>query len=289
MLNAEAREKLQDADYLGLHLRAVSAIARVGKLPWYDSHFIRRLEAAKIYLADVSPEKLDPFLGGFAPLEPRDDFAVVDFSDVFCEETHQQIVDVTRSMPVEALSQHEAESFGRNIVHDHPFFTELQQRILPRMTDALGQELESGYNFLSLYGEGGNCDLHTDEPFSMYTLDYCIEQSAEWPIYISKPFPRPAMHAILSWSPDAMKEAEEMDFRPHVLQPNDAILFNGSSQWHYRDVIPDGNFCNLLFFHFYPAGLRDLVLPSRWPEYFGMDELRPLCDLFTRPGVDGLD
>lgn len=35
-------------------------------------------------------------------------------------------------------------------------------------------------------------------------------------------------------------------------------------------------FCELLFFHFIPAGTRDLVMPSNWARIFGVPQLAGL-------------
>ena len=35
------------------------------------------------------------------------------------------------------------------------------------------------------------------------------------------------------------------------LRPNDAVLYSGTHQWHYRDRIPSGT-ADLAFFHFVP-------------------------------------
>ncbi len=287
MLDLSVKEKLKEPGYLELHLAAVAAIARVGKAPWYDAHFVRRFEAAKLYLDDVAPEKVREFVGGFTPLEPRDGFEVIALEGLFDQATQQRIVETLRSIPPASQDSHEKQEFGRTIVHDHPYFVELQTQLLPLVSNAVGIEVAAGYNFLSLYGGTGRCGLHMDEPISMYTLDYCIEQSAVWPIHISRPVRSAEMASFNAWSPEAIKADETYAFEPHILRPNDAIIFNGSSQWHYRDQIPAGHFCNLLFFHFFPAGLEELVAPSKWASHFGIDELVPLCDLFVQAGVDG--
>ena len=68
-----------------------------------------------------------------------------------------------------------------------------------------------------------------------------------------------------------MKRAE-LRFTAYTLQPGQAVLFSGSSQWHYRDPMPPGagrRFCDLLFLHYVPAGTRDASRPQAWAQLFG--------------------
>lgn len=56
----------------------------------------------------------------------------------------------------------------------------------------------------------------------------------------------------------------------------EAILFSGSSQWHYRDPLPAScsqSFCNLAFFHFIPKGFGQLIKPARREALFGLPGL----------------
>lgn len=288
MLDEAIKAKLRDPAYLDLHMQAVKAIRQVGVVDWYDSHFVRRFEVAKLYLAQVRPDVLEAFVRGFDILLPPPGFANVVIDDLFDPATQEQIRDAARSIPQEWLKDEEMRDFGRHIVHDYPPFIALQQRLLPRISALVGRELVPGYNFLSLYGGAGRCDPHMDEPRSMFTLDYCIEQSGDWPIWFSRVTGWPTMDIMRNWDPQAIKADPALAFRPHVLQPGQALLFNGSSQWHYRDAITPGGFCNLLFFHYYPAGCGDLIWPHLWARHFDIPELGPLCELFHECGADGL-
>ena len=48
MSGTSVRERLRDPAYFALHLQAAAAIREVGDLGWYDSHFLRRVEAMRI-------------------------------------------------------------------------------------------------------------------------------------------------------------------------------------------------------------------------------------------------
>jgi hypothetical protein len=288
MLDQAIKEKLRDPAYLDLHMQAVMAIRRVGIVDWYDSHFHRRFEVAKLYLSQVRPDALDRFVRAFDVLLPPADFRNVVIDDLFDAPTREQIREAVQAIPPEQLKQYEMRDFGRHIVHNHPLFVALQKQLVPRISALVGLELATGYNFLSLYGGQGRCEPHMDEPLSMFTLDYCIDQSDEWPIWFSKVVDWPTVASMRSWDPQALRADPAMAFRSHILRPGEALLFNGSSQWHYRDAITPGGFCNLLFFHYYPAGVYELVRPHLWFDFFDIPELGPLCELFNERGEDGL-
>lgn len=288
MLDQAIKEKLRDPAYLDLHMAAVSAIRRVGRVDWYDSYFLRRYEVASLYLSQVRPDALERFVRGFDVLRPPAGFRNLVIDDLFDAPTREQIREASRSIPAECIKDYEMRDFGRHIVHDYPLFIELQQQLLPRMSALVGLDLVPGYNFLSLYGGAGRCDPHMDEPRSMFTLDYCIEQSEDWPIWFSKVVDWPSAETMQNWDPQAIKADPALEFRPYVLRPGEALLFNGSSQWHYRDAITPGGFCSLLFLHYHPAGCDDLIWPHRWSRHFDIPELGPLCELFNEHGEDGL-
>ena len=247
-------------------------------LPWYDASWLHRFLAAQQLVKQHQPERLADFLQAFEPLQTPADFAVRNVPDVFTETTLQDIRDTIAALPQSAYEGHEVGSFGRSVVHDHPFFTELQQSFVPLVSELAGEEVEPSYNFLSLYSRFGVCEPHIDAPWAKWTLDICLDQSVEWPIHFSQivPWPDSSHKSSESWK-EQIKSAPDLSFSSHVLQPNQAILFSGSSQWHYRDALPaqeETGFCNLLFFHFIPKGTRDLIDPRNWAQLFDMPQLQ---------------
>jgi len=179
------------------------------------------------------------------------------------------------------LEFHEAKGFGRFVVHDHSFFTELQQHTAPLVSEIAGERVEAAYNFLSLYSRRGVCAVHLDSPKSKWTLDLCVDQTAMWPIYLSDVQAWPDSVANewgANWETE-IKNSESLSFTPFVLQPGQALIFSGSSQWHYRDPMPGGSpeqFCTLLFLHYFPMGAADIVKPKNWARLFGAPELEGL-------------
>lgn len=244
--------------------------------PWYDSAWLSAYYRATDTIRNVCPDRLEEFEGAFDVLRTRPDFEVLLLDLVFDEATLADIRKVTTSLMPSQLELHEARRFKRFVVHDHPFFTDLQRQLVARVSQAVGEPVEASYNFLSLYGPQGVCPLHLDGPFSKWTLDLCVRQSDPWPIYFAPvaPWPKPGVYGA-EWEAE-IKGGLTEGFSARTLSPGQAVLFSGSSQWHYRDVIPAsnaGSFCDLLFFHFLPKGARELVEPANWARLFGVAQL----------------
>lgn len=290
MFDDQAQAKLRDPAYFALHIQAATAIREVDLLGWYDSGFLRRFEVARRYLTKVRPDALDDFAGGFERLKPPATFRETLINEVFDPATREAIITVSRAAEATSIEEQafEEANFGREVVWDHPFFLDLQEQVRGMMSDIVGQPLVSSYNFLSRYGAKGQCDLHMDHPDAMYTFDYCIEQDAVWPIHIGRVVDWPTAEFARTFDPARITSDPDFGFTDYLLQPNQALLFNGSSQWHYRRPKTAGGFCNLLFFHYVPAGCDDLVVPRAWADHFAIPELGPLCDLFADNKVDGL-
>lgn len=250
--------------------------------PWYDSVWLCRYEEAKATLRMKRPEALSKFVDGFRILRTRPDFRVKCLEQPFDNDTFAEIRRVTASLQPTDLELHEARQFGRFIVHNHPFFAQLQERVVDYASDLAGEPLESGYNFLSLYTSKGVCAVHMDAPEAKWTLDFCIDQAAPWPIYLSAVQPWPDANEAAwkgeGWD-DQIKKSRSLEFTPFILEPGKAIFFSGSSQWHYRDPLPEAGgkqFCTLLFFHFIPKGTAELIQPKNWARLFDLPELRGL-------------
>ena len=247
--------------------------------PWYDSVWLTKYEMAKAIIRMVRPDGLAEFIDAFRVFHTRSDFKARLLERPFDDATLVEISREVKSLRPTDLKLHEARRFGRIVVQHHPFFTELQQRVVPLVSEVAGEVVEASYNFLSLYTAMGVCPLHLDAPRAKWTFDLCVDQSVPWPIYFSQVRPWPDSE-IEGW-PDAdweatLKRSPSLHFTPYVLQPGQAVVFSGSSQWHYREAIPDPSrrqFCTLLFFHFIPRGTAELAQPKNWARLFGLPEL----------------
>lgn len=245
--------------------------------PWYDSIWLDRYVSAKTFIAERHPQRLQEFVDTFACLRTRPDFSVCEIPRVFDEATLAMLRQTIADIPMSKMELHEANSFKRFVVHDHETFTKLQKTTEAMVGELAGEEVESNYNFLSLYSSRGVCPIHMDSPESKWTLDICIDQNVEWPIQFSQVVPWPETHDYGSDDYDRrIKSSPDLKFTSHTLHPGEAILFSGSSQWHYRDGIAgDGasSYCTLLFFHFVPKGMKTLIRPENWPKAFALPDL----------------
>ena len=139
----------------------------------------------------VQPEKLPVFVEALSGLRTRADFRVKRIPGLFDDATMATIRQTIASFQLTDLELYEIKRFGRFVVHDHPFFTELHKRTIDLVSKAAGEPVEASYNFVGLYKKVGVCAVHMDAPQAKWTLDLCIEQSAPWPIHISQVVPWP--------------------------------------------------------------------------------------------------
>ena len=253
---------------------------------WYDSLWLRAYCAGKAIVAEVAPARLEEFVHAFDPLRTSPDFEPRHLRRQFAPEMLESIRETVRSIPRDKLEFHELQAFGRIVVHNWPAFTRLQASLTDQVSEWAGEALEPQYNFLSLYLKMGKCDPHLDTPSAKWTLDICIDQTEPWPVQFSQIIPWPEERLPLSenWR-DEIRSDPDLQFRSVAMEPGDAILFSGSSQWHYRDGLPHDDrkhHCDLLFLHYIPAGTRELVEARNWPDLFGIPELD------TIPGIENV-
>jgi hypothetical protein len=139
--------------------------------PWYDSRWRTEQARAVAIIRTVKPDALDGFLEALRVFHTPLDFRVKLVERAFDDETMRAIRQVVASLTPADLELHEVKTFGRFVVHDHPFFTELQRQIVPLVSEAAGEPVEVSYNFLGLYGHRGVCAPHVDAPSAKWTLD----------------------------------------------------------------------------------------------------------------------
>jgi len=253
----------------------------VSKLyPWYDSGWLSVYVLAREFIRRNHPQKLNDFVHAFDVFRTDPGYSIKELPQLFDEATIEDLRTVIKEQDLKTVSKFEIEHFGRFVVRDIPYVSKLQQRITDLVSERVGEPVEPCYNFLSLYWELGVCDVHMDAPFAKWTVDFCIEQSTTWPIHFSKivPWPEDWTDAGDDWQ-DTIKDDPANRFASYEMQEGEAIIFSGSSQWHYRNPIErkvNANFCHLLFFHFIPAGTSELTLPANWKDLFGIPDLAGL-------------
>jgi len=243
------------------------------KMPWYDANWLLMYKRVEEFIRQNCPWRLDEFLQTFEVLKTRDDFVATKLvKPVFDATMLKKSRQLIRELTVEQHEKHEVSRMGRTIVHDHPYFNEIQRELVGLVSDAVGEPVEPCYNFLCMYSNLGVCDVHMDTPAAKWTLDVCIDQSAPWPIYFSevRPWPELGQYAGNDWQ-EQIKKDPDNHFSSLTLFPGEGLIFAGSSQWHYREKIErsqENNYCHLIFFHYAPKGTGDLVDTTKWPDKF---------------------
>jgi hypothetical protein len=216
---------------------------------------------AKNFIKENHPKKLKGFIETFEPLRTRQDFEIIKLSDFLSPDILKKSKDFIRNLEEQKKEAHEVMGFGRIVVHNDDFFNQIQASITDQVSELVKEEVEASYNFLSLYKNLGVCKVHMDAPEAKYTVDLCIEQSTDWKIYISQ---------RQDWAEDIELDEKNWQrqilnnpanhFQEYALKPGNGIIFSGSSQWHYRNRIFEfhkEHFCHLIFFHFFPKGMRE--------------------------------
>lgn len=245
--------------------------------PWYDGYWLENYYAAMDWFAQNKPEKLKEFKSQTDKFHTRQDFEVIAVEKFLDTDTIAEANELVASIRTENLENHELFTFGRMVVHDHDFFNKLQQDLAPKVGELVGEPVEPCYNFLSLYNNFGVCPVHMDAPQAKWTVDICLDQSYEWPIKFSDimPWPDGSKEFGEDWQ-DEIVNGGDYQFTDYTLQPGNALIFSGSAQFHYRDKINRGNkgdYCNLVFLHYVPAGTVKLSRTSNWKEMFDAPDL----------------
>lgn len=155
----------------------------------------------------------------------------------------------------------DTEQFVRRYVHNSPYLVNIHRQLTDYASETFGEPLKPSYSFLSMYEDDGICPLHIDRPQCYRTIDYLIEQEQpeSWPIRIGEMMTDEQRLAIDEFgkghpeSDDDIAERISLEtWNEVLLEPNDAVLYSGTHQWHYRPERLKGT-ASLVFFHFVPA------------------------------------
>jgi hypothetical protein len=151
--------------------------------------------------------------------------------------------------------------FVRRYAHNVPYFVNIHRQLTEFASEQFGEPLKPSYSFLSMYDDNGICPLHIDRPQCYRTIDYLIQQdqAEPWPIRIGEPMTdeqRQALDESGAGHPQTEDEIADRiaaeTWTDVLLEPNDAVLYSGTHQWHYRPERLKGR-ADLVFFHFVPA------------------------------------
>jgi len=179
---------------------------------------------------------------------------------LFTDEVHQTLVQFIEERAQFLPLEYDGKVFSRLMAQNVGIFQHIHGQLVDFVSEQFGQQVKPSYSFLSMYDEMGICPLHIDRDQCLYTIDYLIRQDdpKPWPIYIGQPISDEERQEICDT--DMAKPEDEKDiaqvkdkqnFTKVELQPNDAVLYSGTHQWHYRDRINFGQ-ADLAFFHFVP-------------------------------------
>ena len=244
----------------------------IGKFLWYDSWWLMRYLSARDYIARHFPAQLEGFVRAIEPLRTGPDFQTQLHDRLFTEEQFNTVRTAVRSIKPDVLEMHELIRHGRYVVHDHPMLVDLHAAMAPVMGELVGEKVEPMYTFIALYNGNGVCPVHLDAPVSKWTLDFCIEQSEPWPIVFSEviPWPEEFDSGLVAWE-EHIRLSSGHRFTSLTMEPGQAIVFSGSSQWHYREPFRHSgaqSHCDLLFLHFIPAGMKEVSEWKNWERLF---------------------
>ena len=240
--------------------------------PWYDSDWLTEYVLTKNFIKQQYPHKYSEFVEAFEPLRTKLDFEVIKFDKIFDRQTLQECKNIIQNLELEQHERHELSSFGRLVVHNHTFFNDLQESLTDLVSKAVKEPVEPYYNFLSLYSAAGSCQVHMDAPEAKWTLDCCIEQSEPWAINFSQIQAWPETYAYdgEDWATQ-IKQDTNNTFSEYLLEEGEAVIFSGSSQWHYREPMPQTTkdfYCHLIFFHYLPVNMKEIIEPKNWSSLF---------------------
>lgn len=271
-----------------LYLSAISSIRQSSTFNWYDRNFHKRFAAAITFLETVRPQAAKVLSEGLEPLRTDKSFSTVQLTEILADRDFAEANAVADGFDAwetarSANSGNEIANFGRRLVRNHPFFNKIQARLVDLVSSYAGEEVEPSYNFLSLYGANGRCASHLDSPSAKWTLDICLNQSSGWPISIGRVSDWP-LNSTIGLNRDR-RTAPDSQFETYTLRRNEALLFSGSAQWHFRKAISGAvkpTFCNLLFLHYTPKSKLSLVDHRTWAKRFDIEELTILFDLMDR-------
>lgn len=112
---------------------------------------------------------------------------------------------------------------GRRYLRNLSLMVDLHRSMNDMVSEVVGFELRPSYTLLSFYGPGAVVERHVDRPQCEVTLTYCIAQDQPWDLFVG-------------------------DGR-YRLEENQALVFAGRQQPHYRDPI-ESEYCRMALFHF---------------------------------------
>ena len=144
------------------------------------------------------------------------------------EEDFKQLQDYVKGLDKSTLGH--SDQFNRYEFGSSEILNSLHQKFIPIAKHFFDSEtLVPSFNFGSWYYGQASLEKHRDVAPCTYSIDLCVYQTTPWDLYV-----------------------EDV---PYTLQENEALLYYGEGQKHWREDFPDGEdnvVCNVFFFYVEP-------------------------------------
>ncbi len=154
--------------------------------------------------------------------------------NVFSTEEHNELKNIMKNWQ---LGSRWDSTLGRHLVNS-PVIDEYAEKLIPLAKKMFNSEnIKTSYSLFAHYeGPGANLFRHVDDNACTYTIDLCLYQTEPWAIGIN----------------------HNNEDKEYILQENEAVLYYGNDQEHWRPKFPNPESQNvgMIFFHF--------VEPDHW-------------------------
>lgn len=123
-----------------------------------------------------------------------------------------------------------SDQFNRYEFGGDSLLNSLHQKLIPIARDYFeNNSIVPSFNFGSWYFGKASLEKHRDVSACTFSIDMCVYQKTPWVLYIED--------------------------KPYTLQENEAVLYYGEDQKHWREEFPDPEnniVCNVFFFFVEP-------------------------------------
>jgi hypothetical protein len=154
--------------------------------------------------------------------------------NVFSTEEHNELKNIMKNWQ---LGSNWDSTLGRHLVNS-PVIDNYAEKLIPLAKKMFNSEnIKTSYSLFAHYeGPGANLFRHVDDNACTYTIDLCLYQTEPWAIGIN----------------------HNNEDKEYILQENEAVLYYGNDQEHWRPKFPNPESQNvgMIFFHF--------VEPDHW-------------------------
>jgi hypothetical protein len=148
--------------------------------------------------------------------------------NVLSEQDFRQLQQYVKDL--DRLSIGHSDEFSRYEFGGSDILNRLHKELLPLAKNFFeNEDIVPSFNFGSWYYGKASLEKHRDVNACTYTIDLCVYQTTTWDLYV--------------------------EGVPYTLNENEALLYYGESQKHWREDFPDGEdnvVCNVFFFYVEP-------------------------------------